>query len=122
VSLGGDAVEQIDGMVQVDHITCMIEAKDQSVAVNVEPLAKLRNQLMRRSAGVIGFVFSFSGFTEPARTLAQFMFPQAILLWTGEEIAHLLGKRDFVQALKRKYQYFLQMGMPDYDIRAEYVP
>ena len=86
---GGQAVEQIDGMIQVDHITCMIESKDKGVAINVEPLAKLRSQLMRRSAGVIGSVFSFSGFTEPARTLAQFMFPQAVLLWTGEEMTHI---------------------------------
>ena len=118
VNLHGALVEQIDGMVIVDGITCMVEVKDQTTNVNVEPLAKLRNQLQRRPSGVIGSIFTNSGFTEPAVTLAYYMAPQAILLWQGPEIGHLIAKKDFVTALKWKRRVLLQHGKPDYDSRA----
>ena len=95
VLMDGEEVEQIDGMVRVDHITCLIETKDGASAVSIEPIVKLRNQLMRRPAGVIGSVFSFGGFTSPALALAQFVAPQAVLLWPGEEIAEVLSQQDF---------------------------
>lgn len=118
VKLGGAVVEQIDGIILMEGYTCMVEVKDQTDNVNVEPLAKLRNQLQRRPGGVVGSVFSSSGFTEPAVTLAYYMAPQAILLWQGPEIAFLLGKRDFKDAFRLKYRALLQHGKPDYDIRA----
>jgi hypothetical protein len=118
VKLGATVVEQIDGIVLLEGHTCMVEVKDQVENVNVEPLAKLRNQLLRRPAGVVGSVFSRSGFTDPAVTLAYYMAPQAVLLWQGPEIAFLLGKRDFIDAFKLKYRALVQHGKPDYDIRA----
>lgn len=118
VSIDGLVVEQIDGMVVQAGITCMIECKDLVTDVNIEPLAKLRNQLMRRPAGVVGSVFSSSGFTDPAKTLARFMAPHAILLWQGPEIAHRLRVRDFNGALEAKLRRLIQHGNPDFDTRA----
>ena len=118
VSIDGQVVEQIDGMILHAGFTCMVECKDLATDVNIEPLAKLRNQLMRRPAGVIGCVFSSSGFTDPAKTLAKFMAPHAILLWQGPEIAHLLGINTFTEALEAKMRQLIQHGNPDFDTRA----
>jgi hypothetical protein len=119
VPMNGAIVEQIDGMVIYDHFTCLIEAKDERDPINVEPIAKLRNQLLRRPSGVLGSVFSYSGFTAPARTLAQYTSPQAILLWNGREVDSLIKTREFKAALARKFEYMVQMGEPDFDIRAD---
>jgi hypothetical protein len=116
VKFEGQVLEQIDGMVTSGAITCMIETKDHDSDINVEPLAKLRNQLMRRPAGVVGCVFSSTGFTAPAKTLAYYMAPHAILLWQGSEVEFLLEKQDFAGALKRKYQWLMQHGIPDYHV------
>jgi hypothetical protein len=43
-------VEQIDGVMYVDSLACLIECKDTSQEVNIEAIAKLRNQLLRRPA------------------------------------------------------------------------
>lgn len=118
VKLNGSVVEQIDGMVIVDGLSCLVEVKDQEAAVNIEPLAKIRNQLLRRPAGVLGSVFTSSEFTDPAKTLAQFVAPQAVLLWQGPEIGHLVAQKDFVTALKWKHRVLVQHGIPDYDVRA----
>jgi hypothetical protein len=118
VMLNGIVVEQIDGMVICDYLTCIVEVKDQATSVNVEPLAKIRNQLQRRPAGVLGSVFTSGGFTEPAITLAHYMAPQAILLWQGPEIGQLISQKDFVTALKWKHRVLMQHGKPDYDVRA----
>lgn len=118
VSLHGSVIEQIDGMILIDGLTCMVEVKDQATAVNVEPLAKIRNQLQRRPAGVLGSVFTSGQFTAPATTLAHYMAPQAILLWQGPEIDHLVTQRDFVAGLKWKHRALMQHGKPDWDVRA----
>ncbi|MEJ1937262.1 hypothetical protein WDZ92_44275, partial [Nostoc sp. NIES-2111] len=73
-------VEQIDGVVYVDSLACLIECKDTSKEVNIEAIAKLRNQLLRRPAATIVSIFSRSGFTEAKVTLTGFVAPQTILL------------------------------------------
>lgn len=123
VKEGDDVLEQIDGMLQCDGLACLAESKDLAVNLNVEPLAKLRNQLLRRPAGVIGCVFSSKGFTDPAKTLVQYMAPQAILLWQGPEIEYLLTtSRDFRAALITKYNWLIRTGRPDYDTRTDSLP
>ena len=103
VKLLGAEIEQIDGFVHFKGVSCLIECKDYSTRsdgtirkknVNFEPIAKLRNQLMRRPSATIGSIFSSGGFTDPAQTLINFTFPQTILTWTGAEIEYCLGKKD----------------------------
>jgi hypothetical protein len=122
VPLAGETVEQIDGAIHLDGLSCLVECKDTASPMNVEPIAKLRNQLLRRHSGAVGLVFSRSGFTPPAQTLAQFVAPQAVLLWNGGEIAYLLEQEDFASALRQKYRYCVETGVPDFDTREEILP
>jgi hypothetical protein len=120
VGLEGQIVEQIDGLVVCDGISFLAESKDYDSNLNVEPLAKLRNQLQRRPSSVVGCVFSSTGFTAPAKTLAQYMSPQAILLWHGPEIKSLLDKNGgFRASLARKYHWLEREGVPDFDTRTD---
>jgi hypothetical protein len=94
-----------------------IKSKDYSAPINVEPMAKLRNQLSRRPAGTLGLVFSREGFTEPAKILARMMQPLNILLWEYEELEQSLTTGTMCRALVTKFQYAVESGLPDYDIR-----
>lgn len=119
VRMDGQEVEQIDGVIYTQGIACLIECKDKSTRVNIEPIAKLRNQLLRRPGAVIGSVFSRKGFTDPAMTLARFSAPQTILLWTGEEVHYVLEKKCICRGLITKYRVCVELGLPDYNIRVE---
>ena len=120
VSLLGSTVEQIDGAVYAVHhgsLWCLVEAKDTAEKINVEPIAKLRNQLIRRPSTTVGLVFSRSGFTEVARTLAQFMAPQSILLWEGDEFQHALVEGILIESLFEKFRRLIEHGEASFDIR-----
>lgn len=121
VKINKEVVEQIDGTVYAGGLSCLIECKDSAEPKSIEVISKLRNQLLRRHGAAIGMVFSRSGYTGPALTLAQFVAPQTILLWNGEEIAYCLEKGTIVEALIRKYHRHVEQGIADYDIRAEEV-
>lgn len=117
---GGGVVEQLDGFVQSDGINMLLEIKDYDDKVNVEPIAKLRNQLLRRPSGIVGSVFSRSGFTKQAVMLASYMAPQAILLWSGEEIDGIVtGQASIREALEIKYARLLRDGLSYFDFRGE---
>jgi hypothetical protein len=119
-----EIVEQIDGFIHTpDGLACLVECKDKgkdkkgmSIRVNIEPIAKLRNQLLRRPSAVIGIVFSRSGFTNPASLLARFTAPQIILLWTGDEVDIALQNHWFCKGLLAKYRTCVALGLPDYHI------
>lgn len=122
VPLRGEQVEQIDGAVYCGSLSCLIESKATTDKVNIEPIAKLRYQLLRRPPGVLGLVFSRSGFTEPALTLAQFMSPLNILLYGPKEIERLLEKREMVGRLMIKYRRCVEHGLPNFDTREVDIP
>lgn len=123
VSIGGEQIEQIDGVVYSDGLSCLVECKDQRDPVNVEPIAKLRNQLLRRPSSAIGVVFSSrSAFSDPAVTLAQFTAPQTILLWRPEEVDCALRQQRVRQALTAKHRWCIEYGLPDYNITAGDLP
>ncbi len=113
-----ETVEQVDGFVHTgDGLVCLVECKDYSKeSVKVEPIAKLRNQLLRRPGGVIGIAFSRSGFTDSASMLARFSAPQIILLWGGDEIEFALRNQYFCKGLAAKYRICVAKGLPDYNI------
>lgn len=119
VELGDERIEQIDGAVYSDGMSCLLESKDQAKPIKVEPIAKLRNQLLRRPAGTIGIVFSRRGFTAPAKTLAQLCAPQAILLWNGEEVDYALRNHSFCGSLRKKHRMLIEKVIPDFDITSE---
>jgi hypothetical protein len=108
----GEEIEQLDGIIYSDNLACLVESKHfQTIPTNFEPIAKLRNQLLRRPAATIGMVFSFSGFTAPALLLAEFVAPQTILLWNGNEISFALERQIFRASLIKKYRYAIEHGM-----------
>ena len=119
VHIANQIVEQIDGVAYSAGLPCLVECKDTADPVNIEPLSKMRNQLLRRPSGAIGLVVSRSGFTAPAQTLAQYMVPQTILLCAGLELEYILQTENFASALEKKYRYCVQTGIPDYDTRVE---
>ncbi len=104
-------IEQIDGVVYTQGIACLIECKDHAEAINFEPIAKLRRQLMRRPSATIASIFSMAGFTAPALTLLNFIHPQTILAWEKDEIAYCLENKHFCKSLVRKYRQAIEFGM-----------
>ena len=119
VRIDEDEIEQIDGVVYSDGLACLVECKDTKNPVNVEPIAKLRNQLLRRPSPAIGLLFSRSGFTRAAITLSEYMAPQTLLLWDGREVAYALEKRCFRRVLGAKYRYCIEYGFQHYPITTE---
>jgi hypothetical protein len=118
VRLSGENVEQIDGAIYCNGVPpCLVEAKDYAENVNIEPIAKMRNQLLRRPGGTIGVCFSKTGFTDPAKTLASFTMPQAILLWNGDELEMALQDKRMCEGLRAKYRYAVEHGLPEFDLR-----
>ncbi len=117
VPLNGSIIEQIDGAVHLDTLSCLVETKDYADPLNIEPIAKLRNQLMRRPASTIGLVFTMSDFSDPAKSLTRIMNPLSVLLWDYQELKHAITNKVMCKGLKTKYMYAVEWGMPDYDIR-----
>jgi hypothetical protein len=111
VDLHDEEVEQIDGAVYWNGLSCLCECKDQAAPVNFEPIAKLRNQLLRRPAGVVGMIFSSSGFTEAATILANFTSPQAVLLWGAGDIDAAIREREITAVLMKKHRYVIEQGV-----------
>jgi hypothetical protein len=114
--LEGDVVEQIDGSVRFDGLYSLLESKDEDSNIPIGPIAKMRNQLLRRPAGTVGFVFATRGFTPPATQLAYFAMPQAILLWKGHEVEHALNTKAICRHAETKFRQGVDEGIPDHDI------
>lgn len=118
VTLFDEEVEQIDGAVHCSGLSCLVESKDfADKTVDIAPIAKLRNQLLRRPAGTVGLMFSRTGFTNPAISLSCFSLPQAILLWNGAEIRYALEQERICELLILKYRACVEEGLPNYDVR-----
>lgn len=109
-------IEQIDGVIHYNHLSCVLECKDQAEPVNFEPIAKLRSQLMRRGVTTLGCIFSMSNFTESALILTKTLNPQVILLWYPEEIELCIARQDIIKALVRKHHYYVERGKLDTNI------
>jgi hypothetical protein len=110
---GGQPLEQIDGIVYLDGLAFLIECKDQD-KVDIEAIAKLRNQLLRRPDTALGCVFVSREFTAPALMLADFAVPHRILLWTGVDIENAIAGKDFASALREKYRHLCKYGLTDH--------
>lgn len=111
------ALEQIDGLVWLDGVCYLVEAKDLGHNVNFDPIAKLRSRLLRRPSPMVGVVFSSKGFTEAAKVMARFLSPQTILLWEGAELTKALESSNGIcDALRKKYRVAMKYAMPDFNI------
>jgi hypothetical protein len=70
-----------------------VESKDETADIAIAPVAKLRNQLLRRPSGTIGLLFASGRFTPAAALLAHFTLPQTILLWSRDDVEYCLQKK-----------------------------
>ena len=122
VKMQNEEVEQIDGVVHIGRFSCMVESKHTAKPVAIAPLAKMRNQLLRRHAGTIGLIFSYSGFTDPALLLAQYMAPQSILLWNYQDVEQVLQDEEIEEFLEYKYRSCVETGIPDASIQKSSTP
>lgn len=113
-------VEQIDGAVHCEGLYCLVEAKDYSDPITIEPVAKLRNQLARRPPGALGLIFARNGFTEPAIYLTRMNNPLNVLLWEFEELQTAVNDGAMRRALVTKFKVAVERGTPDYNIRGGY--
>ena len=90
---------------RIDGEYALVECKDYSGAkINIEPLAKMRNQLARRHSSVFGMFFSATDYTVPAEILVSYMAPQLIVLWTKMDIEFCLKNSCFIPCMKEKYR------------------
>jgi hypothetical protein len=112
----GTQVEQIDGAIHLGNLSAIVESKDHDANLPFGPIAKLRSQLLRRPAGTLGILFSRTGFTEQAKLLCHFTMPQAILLWSGDELEHCLEPGAMVKALTVKRDRAIEEGLPFFDV------
>lgn len=119
VRVGDEVVEQIDGAVHVHGLSCIVECKDTAGPLNVDAVAKLRNQLLGRPAGAVGLLFSRGGFTPATALLGRFVAPQVILLWDGNDIAYHLEHEDFATGLVQRHRHSIEHGMMKYEIARE---
>src|SRR5438067_12520778 len=100
---GGKAKEQIDGAVRFGGLHWLIESKDEDDKIAMDPIAKLRNQMLRRPWGTIGLVFTSTKFTPSAVQMTHFPLPQPLLLWTGAEVEYALGQKKICVFAQEKY-------------------
>jgi hypothetical protein len=110
---GGRPIEQIDGLVHLQCYTFLIECKDKE-SVDIEAIAKLRNQLLRRPETTCGCVFTTGGFTEPALIVTDYSVPHRILLWSELNIEGCLKKKNFKAVLLEKYRHLCKFGLTDH--------
>jgi hypothetical protein len=113
---GGTAKEQIDGAIRFGGLHWLVESKDEDDKIAIDPIAKLRNQMLRRPWGTIGLVFTSTKFTESAVLMTHFALPQPLLLWTGAEVEHALGRKQICGFAQEKYRMCVERGVVDFDI------
>jgi hypothetical protein len=122
VSLFGEKVEEIDGAVHLPGLSCLVESKDWGKNVAIGPIVKMRSQLLRRPAGTIGLMFSKKTFTIPAKYLAHFTMPQAVLLWSEFDLQIAMDEGRICRFLRLKHRVCCEDGIPDYDLRERNIP
>ena len=113
VPLAGRPLERIDGMVYLGEVPFLIECKDRD-SVDIEAIAKLRNQLLRRPPSTMGCVFVAGTFTRPAIILSDFAAPHRITLWSQHDITEAIRARNFAETLGRKYHDLCMFGLTDH--------
>jgi hypothetical protein len=121
-STSKEDVEQIDGAMRLSGTWFLLESKDEVENIGVAPVAKLRNQLLRRPAGTLGVVFSRTDFTASARVLAGFTSPQTVLLWSGDDLKYAFEHAYFKEGLLKKQRMAVEKGLIDYSLREETAP
>lgn len=109
-------LEQIDGIIYFDGVSCLVESKDVTRAVDAIAIVKLKSQLLRRPRTTIGAVFNTGTFSPTATSLMQLLPPPDVLLWEGAEIDFALRGQRLLEGMRRKLRHAVETGFADLDL------
>jgi hypothetical protein len=116
VRRNGVHLEQVDGAIYFDGLTCLIEAKDQAEPIDFMAISRMKAKLLRRPRTVIGAVFGVEEFSRAAIHLTESLPPPDVLLWRGKEIAWALQRRAMREGLQRKLRHAIEQGFADFNL------
>ncbi len=114
VRRNGVLLEQVDGAVYCDGVTCLIETKDQASPIDFMAISRMKVRLQRRPRTVIGAVFSTGEFTRTAVQLTESLPPPDVLLWDGVDIEWALLRRGMREGLRQKLRHAIEQGFADF--------
>ncbi|MCY1080453.1 hypothetical protein [Archangium lansingense] len=109
----GVLLEQIDGVVYFDGVSCLVECKDMTRPVDTLAIVKLKSQILRRPRTTIGALLCTGEVSQAAFTLVEMLPPPDVLLWEGEEIDQALRGRRLLDGMRRKLRYAVEMGFAE---------
>jgi hypothetical protein len=109
-------LEQIDGVVYFDGLTCLVECKSVTGPVDAIAIVKLKSQLLRRPRTAFGALFITGKFSEAAFTLLEMLPPSDVLLWRGEEIELALRGHRLLEGMRRKLRHAVETGFADLNL------
>lgn len=111
-------LEQVDGGVYVEGLSCLIECKHWKEPLDYTPIARFKARVDRRPPATVGLLFSVSGFTIPALNEAQVQPVRNVLLWARSDVDLALrwGMR---AALRVKWRKAVEEAEMDYELKGE---
>ncbi len=112
----GILLEQIDGIIYFDGLSCLVESKDVTRAVDALAIVKMKSQLLRRPRTTIGAVFNTGTFSPTAVSLMQLLPPPDVFLWEGAEIEFALQGQGLLEGMRRKLRRAVETGFADLDL------
>ncbi|MFL5354553.1 hypothetical protein [Archangium sp.] len=116
VQQDGLLLEQIDGALYFDGVSCLVEFKDVTRPVDTVAIVKLKAQLLRRPRATIGALFNTGEFSQVATSLMRMMPPPDVLLWTGDEIDLALRGRRLLKGMRAKLRHAVEMGSAELNL------
>ncbi len=109
----GVLLEQIDGVVYFDGVSCLVECKDMTSPVDALAIVKLKSQLLRRPRTTFGALLCTGKISEPASSLMEMLPPPDVLLWQGEELEQALREHRLLEGMRRKLRHAVEMGFAE---------
>ncbi|HEX5751980.1 MAG TPA: restriction endonuclease [Archangium sp.] len=109
----GVLLEQIDGVVYFDGVSCLVECKDMTRPVDTSTIVKLKSQLLRRPRTTIGALFCTGEVSEAASSVMNMLPPPDVLLWEGEELEQALREQRLLAGMRRKLRHAVEMGFAE---------
>ncbi len=104
---GEGVVEQIDGVIELDGHTYLVEMKWYANPVGVGEVSHHLVRVMNRGGGVRGMVIANPGYTEAAvTTVREALGTMTVVLITLQDIVMALARKDdLVELLRSRIQY-----------------
>ncbi|PTL75334.1 hypothetical protein [Vitiosangium sp. GDMCC 1.1324] len=112
----GVLLEQIDGIIYFDGVSCLVESKDVTRPVDAIAIVKLKSQLLRRPRTTMGAVFNTGRFSATALSLARMLPPPDVFLWEGAEIDFALQGQRLLEGMRRKLRHAVETGFADLNL------